>query len=224
LSPQEREPKFLIDNGYLEPLKDFEVAGEKILASRLGYRITYKFVRAFFGRVFDNPAKVFDDAILRPETQDRDAFIDGIKNITEAQQRVAREYFDDCSIKQACPPLRVLLTIMASGSWEGKTTAHPEVRAMFTRENLLASDWYHRRLQTKQRRDEALWKRHIEYVDGFIANVMAHGEGFDESVHIDLASRRSHAATELARVRLPGYVDSLIGTIGADDGNDRGKG
>jgi hypothetical protein len=217
LTPQEREPKFLIDNGYLEPLKDFEVAGEKILASRLGYRITYKFVRAFFGRVFDNPAKVFDDAILRPETQDRDAFIDGIKNITEAQYRVAREYFDDCSIKNACPPLRVLLTIMASGQWEGKTVADPEVRAMFTKENLLASDWYRRRLLTKQRRDEALWKRHIEYVDGFIASAITRGDGFEESVHIDLASRRAHAAAELARVRLPGYVDSLIGTIGADE-------
>jgi phosphoenolpyruvate carboxykinase (diphosphate) len=216
LSARERDPKYLIDNGFLEPLMDFEAGGEKILASRLGYRITYRFVRAFFGRVFDNPAKVFDEAILRPETQDREAFIDGIRNITEAQQRVGREYFEDDSFKTACPPLRVLLTIMAHGSFEGKDASHPEVRAMFTRGNLLASDWYRRRLATKQRRDEALWRRHIEYVDGYLANAMTRGD-LEESVHIDLASRRSHAAAELARVRSAGYVDSLIGTIGAND-------
>ena len=90
-------------------------------------------MRAFFGRVFDNPAKVFDTAMLQPETQDQDAFADGIKNITEAQQRVASEYLEDGSIEDACPPLRALLTIMASGSFEGKEANHPEIRRMFTR-------------------------------------------------------------------------------------------
>ena len=52
--------------------------------SRLGYRITARFVRPFFGRVFDNPDKVFDESILRPETQDLEAFVDGVKNIIEA--------------------------------------------------------------------------------------------------------------------------------------------
>ena len=50
-----------------------------------GISFTAKFVQTFFGRVFDNPGKVFDESILRPETQDHEAFIDGVKNITQAQ-------------------------------------------------------------------------------------------------------------------------------------------
>ena len=68
LTPTERSPAFLIGEGHLEPLRDFEHAGRKVLASRLGYRITAKFVRTFLGRVFDHPDRVFDEAFLRPET------------------------------------------------------------------------------------------------------------------------------------------------------------
>src|SRR6185369_11258251 len=52
LWPAERDPQFLIAGGYLEKLSDFDYAGVRIPASRLGYRITYKFVRDFFGRLF----------------------------------------------------------------------------------------------------------------------------------------------------------------------------
>jgi hypothetical protein len=155
LTPQERDPAFLIRDGHLEPLADFEHNGAPVQASRLGYRITGKFVRTFFGRVFDYPSKVFTDEILKPETQDAEAFADGIRNITEAQQRVATAYIEDGSIAEACPPLQALLTIMATGSFEGKDNRHPDIRKMFTRESLLASAWYRARLETKQRRDIA---------------------------------------------------------------------
>src|SRR5665213_843606 len=98
--------------------------------------------------------------MLQPETQDEDSFADGVKYIVEAQQRSAQQYFDDGSIKNACPPLKALLTIMAYGNCEGKTERDPAVRRLFTRESLLASDWYRERLVTKQRRDIALWERH----------------------------------------------------------------
>src|SRR5690606_5068806 len=55
LFPQERDPRRLIAEGCLEQVTDFEYEGRKVLASRLGYRITGKFVHTFFGRVFDNP-------------------------------------------------------------------------------------------------------------------------------------------------------------------------
>src|SRR3712207_5511126 len=42
LAPHERDPRYLIDEGYLEPVDDFDHNGERILASRLGYRITYR--------------------------------------------------------------------------------------------------------------------------------------------------------------------------------------
>ena len=32
---------------------------------------------------------------------------------------------------------------------------------LFTREAMLASDWYRERLAVKQERDVALWKRHV---------------------------------------------------------------
>ncbi len=140
-----------------------------MLASRLGYRITAKFVHTFFGRVFDNPTAVFTEEILKPETQDPAVFADGVNNIVEAQQRMAEAYFADGTIEDACPPLKALLHIMAHGQFEGKDANHPEVRALFTREALLASDWYHERLAVKQQRDMALWERHVRSLTEFLA-------------------------------------------------------
>ena len=36
MSPEERDPKFLIANRFLEKCEDFEHDGKKVLASRLG--------------------------------------------------------------------------------------------------------------------------------------------------------------------------------------------
>ncbi|MEO6056849.1 MAG: hypothetical protein ABIQ49_08415, partial [Gemmatimonadales bacterium] len=120
LFPYERDPKRLIEAGHLEPLRDYEYAGKPVLASRLGYRITAKFVHTFFGRVFDNPTAVFTEEILKPEVQDPAVFADGVNNIVEAQERVAAAYFTDGTIEDACPPLKSLLHIMAHGHYEGK--------------------------------------------------------------------------------------------------------
>jgi hypothetical protein len=207
LTLEERDPRYLIRMGHLEPLRDFEHEGETIPASRLGYRITARFVQTFFGRIFDNPAKVFDEEILHPELQDRLAFIDGVKNIVQAQERVAKGYLQDGSIEDACPPIKALLMIMATGSFEGKNASDPAIRAMFTREYLLASDWYRRRLETKQKKDVALWQRHLAYLDGY---------GPEAESDIDLSARRAHAAAELKRVSSAAYLDSLVGTLGAD--------
>jgi hypothetical protein len=212
LDPKERDPKSLIESGYFEPVKDYDFNGERILASRLGYRMTSKFVRAFFGRIFDNPAKVFDRSILEPETQDPAAFADGVKNITEAQQRVAKEYLEDGSIEDACPPLRALLHIMASGSYEGKDAHHPDIRAMFTREQLLHSKWYRQRLAAKQQVDMALWKRHVAYLDQFLARATHR----DEAQRLQIVDRRKQAAAQLEHVSSPAYLESLLGTVGTD--------
>jgi hypothetical protein len=212
LTPQERDPASLIAHGYMEQMTDFEHKGAHIPASRLGYRITSSFIRAFFGRVFDNPAKVFDESILKPETQDFEQYVDGILNIAEAHQRVAAEYLEDGSINDACPPLKALLTIMARGSYQGKGANHPEIREMFTRESLLASDWYHQRLKTKQSRDITLWQRHVATVDAFIANP----RNQEEADRLKLSDRRAYAAAELQRVQGPEYLHSLVGTLGAD--------
>jgi phosphoenolpyruvate carboxykinase (diphosphate) len=212
LFPHERDPKRLIEAGHLERLEDYHFDGRQVLASRLGYRITSKFVHTYFGRVFDNPTVVFTDEILKPELQDPAIFADGVDNIVEAQQRVAEGYFADGTIDDACPPLKALLHIMARGSYEGKTASDPEIRALFTREALLASDWYRERLATKQQRDVALWARHTRSLREFLTRA-GHR---DEANRLGIASLLEHARAELERVSAPEYLGTLVGTIGAD--------
>jgi hypothetical protein len=212
LFPAERDPKIMIDSGHLEKLEDFDFEGRRVLASRLGYRITSKFVHTFFGRVFDNPAAVFTDRILRPETQDAAVFADGVNNIVEAQQRAAAQYFADGSIDDACPPLFALLHIMAEGHWEGKDAHHPAVRALFSAESMLASEWYKERLKVKQQRDVQLWRRHVNALSEFSA-LPSHR---DEAQRLGIQSRLDHAKAELARVMSDEYRQELVGTIGAD--------
>jgi phosphoenolpyruvate carboxykinase (diphosphate) len=212
LFPHERDPKRLIEAGQLEKLEDYELAGRKVLASRLGYRITAKFVHNFFGRVFDNPTAVFTEEILKPEIQDPAVFADGVDNIVEAQQRVAESYFADDTIEDACPPLKALLHIMAHGEYEGKDAGHAEIRALFTREALLASDWYQERLSIKQQRDIDLWERHVRSLTEFLGRA-GHR---DEAERLGIGKRLEHARAELERVSAPEYLSSLVGTIGAD--------
>ena len=149
MSPEERAPEFLIANYYLDKLEDFEHRRKKVLAaSRLGWRINIRFVHAFFGRVFNHPHAVFTAEMLKPELQDRgNSFADGMDNIVATQKCVAENvYFDDGSIAQACPPLRALLHIMLNDEWEGKKLDDAGFRKLFSRENLLSSDWYAARL------------------------------------------------------------------------------
>jgi hypothetical protein len=212
LFPHERDPKHLIAEGHLERLEDYEHEGTRVLASRLGWRITAKFVQTYLGRVFDTPSAVFTEEILRPELQDPAVFADGVANIVEAQRRVAHLYFEDGAIDDACPPLRALLHIMAHGHHEGKDASDPAIRAMFSREALLSSDWYHERLAIKQQRDIALWERHVRSLREFLASP-GHRE---EARRLGIPARLERARAELDRVTAPGYVTALVGTIGAD--------
>ncbi|MBL8291578.1 MAG: hypothetical protein JNN08_07070, partial [Bryobacterales bacterium] len=193
MSVEERDPRFLIENRFLEKLDDFQFENRTVAASRLGYRITLLFVDRFLGRIFETPNAVFNEEILRPEKQDIASFVAGVDAIVEAQQRVAQEYFDDGTVEAACPPIKALLHIMAHGHYEGKTAADPDIRELFSREGLLASDWYRRRLETKQQRDILLWQRHLA-----------------------AAPDSGYAREQFARVSSPAYLESLIGTIGAD--------
>ncbi len=212
MTPEERDPKFLIANHYLEKCVDFEHGGKKVLASRLGCRINARFVHSFFGRVFNHPHSVFTDEMLRPELQDREIFADGLDNIVAMQKRVAQMYFDDGSVNQACPPLRALLHLMLNDEWEGKGLDQPEVRKLFTRENLLASDWYAARLKAKQTVDRKLWRRHVEYLDKFSKRA-SHA---DEATRLGIAGRLTCARKTLEEVESPSYVQKLSGTLGAE--------
>jgi len=210
--PEERDPKFLIANHYLDKLEDFEHNGKKVLASRLGYRINARFIHYFFGRVFNHPHAVFTDAMLRPELQDKDIFADGMDNIVTTQKRVAKMYFDDGSIAQACPPLKALLHIMLNDEWEGKGLDHPEFRKLFTREYLIASDWYAARLAAKQKVDRKLWKRHVEYLNSFLRKPSHE----DIAASLNVGDRLARARKVLEEVESPDYLKKLSGTLGAE--------
>ncbi len=211
LHPHEYEPQSLIADGHLEKLEDFEHDGQMVHASRLGYRITTKFLHTFFGRLFDQPSEVFDDIMLKPELQSLENFADGINNIVEAQQRVAQKYLDDGSVEEACPPLRALLHIMATGSYEGKTITDSEVRDLFTRESVLNSEWYAQRLRTKQQRDSKLWERHCNALSSFLERT----SHTDEAERLNVHQRLAEAKEKLEEIDSASYLENLSGTLGA---------
>ncbi len=212
LKEHERDPAHMIENNYLEKLEDFEHKGKTVQQSRLGYRITDRFISAYLGKIFDNPAVVFDEKILKPESQNMDEYIDGVNNIVEAQQTVAQRYLDDGSIEDACPPLKAILYIMATGKYQGKTEHDPEIRALFDRDAMLASDWYQKRLETKQQRDIVLWEKHCENLKNFL-DLEGHE---DIAKTLDIQGRLDRAKIRLETVKQTSYLASLEGTIGAD--------
>ncbi len=211
---EERDPQFLISAGYLEKLEDFcldgRADGSTVLASRLGYRITARFAEYFLGRVFETPDAVFPEALLRPEKQGLEVFAEGVAAIVDSQRRVALQYFEDRSVDSACPPLRMLLHVMAHGHYEGMEVTDPCLRAHFTREAAIASDWYAERLRTKQRIDRALWERHVAALEEFAKS------GLDTPAGMELEGRLAAARAELQRVQAAEYLHELEGTIGAD--------
>ena len=208
----ERHPKFLIENGFLDKVDDFESDGRTIQASRLGYRINANFVSTFFGRVFSAPGTVFTSDMLRPEEQSMEDYIDGIDNIVETQKRIAKNYFKDGSIDVACPPLRALLNIMVEGNFEGKSITDPEIRGLFDRDAVLASDWYRARLDAKVVGEQRLIERKITALEDFLNKVSHESEITRLGIHEKLAQ----AKTTQAKLGTTKYRESLIGTIGTD--------
>lgn len=211
MSPAERSARALIADGCLEPCPPLEFDGQTLSTERLGYRITRRFVRIYFGRVFAHPHVVFTEEMLRPEQQDPAVFADAMDNIVTTHRRIAQSYFDDGTVEQASPPLRALLEIMAQGATrEGHGLRAPEVRALFTRDHLLASDWYAARLHAKQQIDVAAGGRHVKSLDEFLKQPH-HAEVTER---LGLRDRLAHARKELMRTGRPEYRESLVGTLG----------
>jgi hypothetical protein len=212
LKSDETDPSFMIKYGFLEKLEDFDYKKKKVLASRLGYRITAKFARTFLGRVFENPDAVFNEEMLKPEVQSMDVFVDGVNNIVEAQQWVAESYFRDGSVEGAVPPLKALLHIMAYGNYNGKGVDDPEIRSLFSRESMLQSDWYRDRLLNKQLSDIALWQKHVRYLKSRLEKA-----DLLETEEINKLNDKAKLAEErLKYLKSTDYLKSLEGYIGLD--------
>jgi hypothetical protein len=212
MSSGERRADYLIREGYLEKVDDFDHAGRTVLAGRLGYRITSRFVLDFFGRIFTNPDSVVPEDMLKPELQGIDDFVDGVNNIVETQQRIAGHYFEDGSIDDAVPPLRALLHIMAHGQFEGKTAADPQIRSLFDREKVREQSWYHDRIKSKQMRDVAYLENQAAYMKAFLEKE-THRE---EAGRLGLCKRLAKVEDELVFARSSDCLAALSGTIGLD--------
>jgi hypothetical protein len=212
MTPAEREPAYLIAEGHLERCKDFDFNGRKVLASRLGWRITARFVQTFCGRVLGNPSSVFDEEFLQPEKQDVAVFADGVDNIVAAMRAAANNYFSDNSIEDACPPLRALLHIMRDGMWEGRGADDPVFRALFTRESLLASDWYRARLEAQRTVDAKLGERQAKYLEEFLARP----NYADIAARLDVRGRLARTTASTIATQKSAYLEKLTGTLGAE--------
>ena len=192
MSPEEREAGHLIAEAALEPVPDFEFEGKTYEASRLGYRMTKKFTTKYFGRIFLHPHVVFSDDMLAPELQDPAQYASSVETIVTTHERVAKSYFADGTVEFLVPPMKALLGIMAHGEYEGMTLRSPEFRAMFTRQSVLASDWYASRLESAAQHEQALLDRSIAALEAF----MADPSNKEASERMGLAERLAWAKAE----------------------------
>ena len=211
LRESERDPQKLIQEGSLEKLEDFEFNGVHVPAGRLGYRITEVFCYKYLGKIFDDPQSIFSEDILKPETQSMEAFVDGVLNIVNGQKKAAMNYFEDGSVEDAIPPIKALLHIMVHGEYQGLTLDSPELREMFKRENVIASDWYAERLKNKQQVDINLMETLVSNLEDFIANPI--NASVIKEFRYD--ERLSRAKETLDYYKSDAYLESLVGCIGA---------
>ncbi len=212
LEPEDRDAKKLIANKSLEKLEDFEYNGQKVLASRLGYRITENFAFRCMNKLFDEPLAVFNERMLKPELQGMEEYVDGINNIVEAQQKVALRYFDERSVTAAIPPLKILLHIMAYGNYEGKDLGAPELRKQFERDTVIQSDWYLERLKSKQEKEVAFLQSEIKYNEDFLNDPK--NKLLAEEMQIK--NQIEKAKVCLTYAASDKYLEDLKGTIGTD--------
>ena len=148
--------------------------------------------------------------MLRPERQNPAVFADGVDNIVSTARRVAEHYFADGGIELACPPLRALLHVMRDGQHEGRSLSDPALRALFTREALLSSDWYADRLRAKQTADVKFWQRRVKNLEAFLARANTRGV----SAQLNIRERLASACAQLRRAQSPEHLASLRGTLG----------
>ena len=195
---------FLIENGYLEKVDDFEYEGRTVLASRLGYRITPLVRGPLPGPDLRNcRTRCFPEEMLRPEKQDLDVFAAGVDAIVEAQTRVALNYFEDGSVEAACPPIKALLHIMAHGEYRGHAARDDPRSRACSRANRC---WR----ATGTRNGCGRSRRAISRCGPATRQALECG------AQVDVESRLAEARKQLARVKCGGVSEELEGTIGAD--------
>ena len=166
------------------------------------------------GRIFDNPATVFPEDMLKPELQSIEDYVDGINNIVEAQQKVAKAYIEDGSIEAAIPPLKAILYIMAEGKFDGHDINSPEVRNLFNYKNVISSDWYKERLEKKVCLEIVRLTQSLEYLSNIKESMIS--DLMNEPVIKDISTKIDSVEQELEKAKANDAWKDYIGTIGAD--------
>ncbi|MHB0898137.1 MAG: hypothetical protein ACYC1A_11360, partial [Spirochaetales bacterium] len=139
-------------------------------------------------------------------------FVDGVENIAAAMEKSAKAYLEDGSISAAIPPLKAVLAVMATGSFEGKSIHDPELRRLFDRDYVVNSAWYKERLSAYQGQEIAYIEKSIAYIRTYLA---------EKAEPKSLSARRAQAELARAKERLEqlmakGYLVFIDGSIGKD--------
>ena len=144
---------FLIENGYLEKVGDFDFEGRPRFGEPA--RVPDHDRSSWTGSWAESsrrPDAVLTEAMLRPEQQDMGMFADGVGGNRGGAAASGARVLPGWQRRAACPPLRAVLHLMAHGHYLGMTGDDPDLRALFTRESVIDSEWYLDRLRMKQTR------------------------------------------------------------------------
>ncbi|ELP91606.1 hypothetical protein EIN_129860 [Entamoeba invadens IP1] len=204
----EQEPKYLIEHGFLEAVPDVSYNGKTYAGRRLGYRITPAFADHFLRTLFSVPNSVMPEDMLKPEKQDLAIYADSYEYMSQTDKGIAGNYIEDGTVEGACPPLKALLYIMATGSYNGMTIESKEFRAMFEPENVFSSEWYKLRLQTRQKTEVAKLNKNLKYLKDMIVARPRLTEKITEQI--------KEVNEELAYISSEQYLQDIDGSIGTD--------
>ena len=151
--------------------------------------------------------------------QDIKSYADSVKTIRVTNKHVAEMYIADGGADMAVPPLKALLYIMRDGEFEGLTLTSPEFRAMWTRENIIKSDWYMERLKCFQTKEVDRLQRGLEYMENFIKGPdSTPGDWKGKQIVEDLKihDRISSTKAQISTVKKPEFIQHLVGSLGVD--------
>ena len=119
--------------------------------------------------------------------------------------------FTEAMLRPESQDLRALMEIMADGiSSEGHTLNSPDFRALFTRDSVLASDWYAARLDAAQAQEVARAEDGVTRLETFLADRVS----AEPARRTLLESRRAEAHATVANAASAAFRESLIGTLG----------
>jgi len=209
MRPFEQDPLFLIENGYLEKCPDVEYKGKTLDGSRLGYRITDKFCTHFLGDVFAIPKSVMPEDFLKPELQNSEVYADSYDFITSSDREITKVYIEDKTVEGAIPPLKALIYIMATGSYNGMTRTSKEFREMFTYENVVNSEWYKERLVMRQKVELKHLRKELDYLKKFKEE--------KPSMLVKKVNKNiDEVEKEIKYVASDDYINDIFGSLGTD--------